>query len=227
MTVGLEFVEVRTTVASVRAGDFLVVLDGWALPSDDDSADHVAACDPKPDAEDSGVYRLSVTALSAPVPVQDRPLLLGEANPYSDDPAMALYPFPEGSAGYRLPDILGMRRVDYLRQFDRRNLICGAEWNLKAAREAYPGIVRGRDVVVLLGAKVCKAAGVAFEPFSVLLKLDTDRLCARVVLPHPSGLCRLWNDEEARPRARAVVRYAREAVALGLLRTEVRDATDF
>lgn len=115
----------------------------------------------------------------------DRVTLVGEANPYGSDPYFALYPSPEGSSGHRLCClILGMARSDYLERFDRVNL-CIGQWNAReAAGKAF--LLVGRKCI-LLGSKVAKAFAVPFTPFT-LFRRDT-----LLVLPHPSGLCRLWN----------------------------------
>lgn len=144
-----------------------------------------------------------------------KPILVGEANPYGGDPRYALYPEPEYSAGGRLCRlIMGLDPREYLRRFDRRNL-CAGKWGSVEARETAAAIGRevsmeyhlrggpGR-VVVLLGSKVCSAFGVRFEPFTALAQGD----CGLVLLPHPSGLCRLWHEPDAINRARRTLRAA-------------------
>lgn len=125
---------------------------------------------------------------------------MGECNPYGGDPHFALYPAPDGCSGHRLCClILRMRRLDYLREFERRNL-CDGGWDARKAREAARQLVGWRAPVVLLGAKVARAFGIdPFEPFTVL----DDRKV--LVLPHPSGLCRSWNDPGAFELARTLV----------------------
>jgi len=139
-----------------------------------------------------------------------RPWLIGESNPYGSDPRAALYPSPSGSAGHRLCcSILGMTAHGYLRAFERRNLVVGAKWSAPAAREAAARILeeRGDAPLVLLGAKVCAAFGVAFQPFSIVggTSLGPTAVPA-AVLPHPSGLSRAWNDPRSRHRARETIR---------------------
>ncbi len=138
-----------------------------------------------------------------------KPLLVGELNPYGADPRYALFPYPERSAGGRLcHKILQTHRADYLRRFDRVNL-CTGSWSLKEARlRAYtlwqerqqPG---NDGKLILLGTKVAAAfahhlTGDFGRPF--------ETVGAQVlVLPHPSGLCRLWNEPGAYERARDAV----------------------
>lgn len=136
-----------------------------------------------------------------------RPLLVGESNPYSSDPDDALLPYPSQSAGARLcRDILGMTREAYLAAFDRCNLVRGQKWSVPVARaEARRiSVERRGGVCVLLGAKVAAAFGVPTSPFAVYD--DPGASATRlVVLPHPSGLCRVWDEDGAMQRARDFV----------------------
>lgn len=137
--------------------------------------------------------------------------LVGECNPYGGDPQFALYPAPDGCSGHRLCClILGMGRKDYLETFERVNL-CVDKWSLPAARASATNIILerlGHCRLILLGSKVCQAFGVPFVPFTV-----ADEIMLR--LPHPSGLCRLWDEAGAVQKARsAVAAFAPEMAAL-------------
>lgn len=135
-----------------------------------------------------------------------RPLLVGELNPYGSDPRRALAPLPPGAAGGRLCKVLGMSPKEYLKAFDRANL-CVGDWDDDRARDRARSLLRSpRAGFVLLGAKVCRAFGVAFDPFTV--SGDVGDRGIFVVLPHPSGRCRLWNDPASAERARELVRRA-------------------
>ncbi len=140
-----------------------------------------------------------------------RPLLVGESNPYGADPRYALYPYPETSAGGRLCfKVLGLTRREYLARFDRVNL-CAGKWSLPEARKKALELSESHDVIVFLGAKVCKAFDCKFEPFWVSTPFTIDGVLSaqrRVMLPHPSGLSRAWNEPGAFERARAVLREA-------------------
>ena len=133
------------------------------------------------------------------------PILVGEANPYGGDPDYALYPSPEGCSGHRLCClILGMRRADYLREFGRVNL-CPHRWDAREARDHAEQLKCVNSRRILLGAKVCRAFGFKFAPLAV----ETYGVCGTkraLILPHPSGLCRLWNEA-------GMVERTREAVA--------------
>lgn len=127
-------------------------------------------------------------------------LLVGEHNPYGSAPGFELYPAPQRSAGYRLCCvILGYPRREYLETFDRCNLVVAPKWSAPAAREAATKLKHDRRV--LLGAKVAAAHGVPFTPFEAV-KGEGWR---GVVLPHPSGRCRLWEEAGAYGRAREAV----------------------
>jgi hypothetical protein len=126
-------------------------------------------------------------------------LLVGEANPYGGDPGMALYPLPERASGHRLcVDIMQLSHRDYLQRFDRINL-SPFRWRTKEALQHAGEIMRSGQRCVLLGAKVAKAFGYQFIPF---VTIDLRFL----ILPHPSGLCRLWNQPGAYDRARLALR---------------------
>lgn len=143
-----------------------------------------------------------------------KPLLVGEDNPYGSDPQYALYPRPLNASGDRLArKVMGLTAREYLRRFDRVNL-CAGKWSAKEASRRAGELVReGRDVYVLLGAKVARAFGATtFEPFTSRT-LNVWGPKAKVVdppsssqtvifLPHPSGRCTLWNVAGAFDRAR-------------------------
>jgi hypothetical protein len=110
---------------------------------------------------------------------------------------MALHPLPVRSAGGRLQQMSGLSRGDYLRVFDRRNVLTG-EWSGARARDAAPALreeLRGRTVV-LLGSPVNSVmrGGTEYElapPFRWTPDGHGGWL-ARV--PHPSGLNHFYND---------------------------------
>lgn len=152
-----------------------------------------------------------------------RVLLLGMNNPLSDEPRFDLFPYPEGSAGYRLWKMLpdGTRRRDYLAAFERRNLLRAREWDGSAAREAARALLpelAGR-VVVVLGTQVRTALDL--RPAEPLSFHEEVLGCGRlrwVAFPHPSGRNRWFNQPENRARAR-------ELLAL-LYRASAADAAD-
>lgn len=129
---------------------------------------------------------------------------MGESNPYSDEAMLDLLPWPRGAAGDRVRRLLGMTDREYLGAFDRVNLVRlvrrRGPWDAATAAVAAMRLrdrAVGRDFV-LLGARVCLAFGVPYEPFT----RPGPRLW---VLPHPSGRCRAWNDRAAAGRARRLL----------------------
>jgi hypothetical protein len=146
-----------------------------------------------------------------------RVVLVGEANPYGADPDYALFPAPDGCAGHRLCVlILGMRRREYLDTFERVNL-CPNRWAMKEARQHAQKLWVQPKKFILLGAKVARAWEIdPFEPFTFHDGGTT------LVLPHPSGLCRLWYEPGAYERARSCVAELAPEIAhlLGVACTE-------
>jgi hypothetical protein len=143
-----------------------------------------------------------------------KPLLVGEANPYGADPRYALYPYPERASGDRLCRlVMGLEPREYLRRFDRVNL-CPQRWSAPKARENAGEIMAGEhQKIVLLGSKVAGAFGLEYKPFTVTFPKNPefkDMALARslTILPHPSGLCRIWNEPGAFDKARAALTAA-------------------
>lgn len=149
-----------------------------------------------------------------------QPVLVGELNPYGSNPAHALFCWPPNSAGERLQRrVFAMWRAEYLAL--KRHNLCTGKWSDRAAREAasalqllYPPQDHG---FVLLGSKVAAAFHVPFVPFSVQRGTDPGDDRNHVVLPHPSGRCRLWNRAGAYEEARALVAAQFPDVPLGAL----------
>jgi hypothetical protein len=102
---------------------------------------------------------------------------------------------------------MGLSVKDYIRGFERANL-CAGEWSMREAREAAREIgsramtEQSGRTWILLGSKVCAAFGVDYLPFTWLSTAKT------VVLPHPSGRARAWNEPGAFDRAREVLTRA-------------------
>lgn len=141
-----------------------------------------------------------------------KPILVGESNPYGADPYYALYPSPDGSAGWRLCCLIfRMHRKDYLESFERVNL-CAGPWRVREAREKASELaVREGARLVLCGSKVCSAFGLPFQPFHEVEQQGGGRM---LILPHPSGLCRLWTHEAFKTARRVVVELAPELAAV-------------
>lgn len=133
--------------------------------------------------------------------IRAKPTLVGEANSLGADPSFALYPMPERCSGERLCClVLGMYKRDYLSYFRRLNL-CPNEWSAKRARWRAAEIALEGGKLVLLGAKVAASFGALYEPFMVRKMMRCGHGEA-LVLSHPSGRCRTWNDPLSFQRTR-------------------------
>jgi uracil-DNA glycosylase len=137
-----------------------------------------------------------------------RPLIVGEA------PARTTVGAPAftGPAGRRIAALAG---VDDLRDaFDAVNLL--DRWPGRQGKGAAFPPAQGRDAarallervgrrrpLVLAGRRVAAAFGLRALPY-----LERGDLAGRPVwvLPHPSGVCRWWNDPANRDRAAALLR---------------------
>ena len=122
-----------------------------------------------------------------------RVLLVGEQLAHGGNPRFALYPSPPNSAGARLARILGLLPNEYLERFERVNL-CADAWDTVEAEISAYRVKSSRPLgsgVVLLGRKAQLAFGWKRPRYEVSLSS-----CGLYVLalPHPSGLCREWND---------------------------------
>lgn len=133
-----------------------------------------------------------------------RPVLIGMNNPLRTEPHFALYPAPPRCTGHRIWQMLhertGCSTRDYLRSFDRRNLLDELTWDERRAREASAGLWReleGRRVAVL-GASVRRVLWLVDSP--PLRWQHTDGV-DWFLLPHPSGLNRWYNDPVCREAA--------------------------
>lgn len=147
-------------------------------------------------------------------------LLVGEDNPYTDVPEMALHPDLKGAAGSRLALILETPPATFAAAFARVNL-CAGGWDRAAAGAAADALFKEQALsgqpTILLGARVCRAFGLEFRSFSTFeavrwLGLEGgggEALTMRgAILPHPSGRCRIWNEPANRAMAAATVAAA-------------------
>lgn len=148
-----------------------------------------------------------------------RPLLLGEAPAANGDPDRPLsglpsrricrclgVPFDDGAEAYR----------QVLARFRVRNTIRSREdaypWSAPAARrhaeEWLPDYLRGgAPVIVCLGRRAAGAIG-HHGPWYEWRESDGELRYASVLVPHPSGLNRAWNDPKTTARFRAALEQA-------------------
>jgi len=163
--------------------------------------------------EHAGVCR---TAFPGAPEACGRVLLVGELNPISSQPDDALYCEPAGCSGHRLQDfVLALPRLHYLAMW--RTNLCRGEWRIGPARERAAELVRPESpwrTIVMLGRRVAGAFGEAkLAPFTAVG--GPDRTATLVSIPHPSGLCRAWNDPLAARRARDLLAKLEPGVPWG------------
>lgn len=137
-----------------------------------------------------------------------RPLLVGQAPGPKSDPAEPL----SGRCGARLAALCGLELDQFLRAFERVNLVerfhgkagKGDVFNLiRARRKAIKLLVEGTATnrrVVLLGDGVARAFSV--ENYELLKWRHTAAL-SYAVAPHPSGVNHWFNDPDNVDAARA------------------------
>lgn len=139
-----------------------------------------------------------------------RPMIIGECSPKGE---RALSPDRTNSSGERLWKIVNayaeISKDDFVRDFDLRNLCCQS-FNMVEARataELIKNHIEPDARVFLLGQKVQAA-------FNLLSPIDKP-VCHLVngaffhCIPHPSGLCRDYNDPEIRKRVGYLITTAR------------------
>lgn len=127
-------------------------------------------------------------------------VIVGEVNPYSIDPKYALFDYPVNSAGWCLrTKIFQVRRSTYL-GMHRINL-CSGTWDIKQARAYAQEILNSESdcFFILLGRKV---TGAFFEGKDLPAAMTASG--NMLILPHPSGINKVWN-AETRAQARALL----------------------
>ncbi len=132
-------------------------------------------------------------------------VVVGEDNPWGNDPRMALFHLPRHASGNRLREHMGLTDAQYV-ALAKINL-CPEKWAMKVARAVAGEIKVRSDIrcVIMLGAKVKRAfdmqdvnffsAGHGHKAGPLLISL-----------PHPSGRNLLWNHPTARERAQLLLR---------------------
>lgn len=128
-------------------------------------------------------------------------VIIGMNNPESDDPAHALWTQPAGCTGHRLWRMAtartGISEEQWLAATDRRNL-CIGEWDLRRAwaqADAWREELRSRTVL-MLGVEVMLAmreSGIGTPGSEHLMYFHWREDVDWCLLPHPSGLNRVWN----------------------------------
>lgn len=137
-----------------------------------------------------------------------RPVLLGMNNPISSTPGHELFPHPTGCTGWRVWQLLRLKddtitRRQYLNGFERVNLVRGLVWDRTEADRAasnLPSLYSGR-IIVVFGEECRRAIGL---PKLLVHPIEQHGVTWRQ-LPHPSGRCTWYNDEEARDLAASLL----------------------
>lgn len=162
-------------------------------------------------------------------------LLIGQAPGPNTDPEYPLYPVPRTSAGGRLCTLLGMTKGEYLRTFDRCNLLPYFPGRSRIRDDSFPmpaarlaarvmrPLLRGRHVV-LVGRKVASAFDLQeadwFSPVQLRCGprhavTDCPGVATAMVVPHPSGRNHWYNSDDNREAARVALRAFAEKVDVG------------
>lgn len=141
-----------------------------------------------------------------------KPVLLGLNNPHSTDPSKALGVEPANASGHRLWSMMwqaGFGREpaleilpeDYEEGFDRYNLLDQEVFrHVDFTIERYQFIMdrlEGRTVV-MCGTNVPRALDLPHTGFHIQPRNTS--LFTYYIIPHPSGLCREYNDPEMRSK---------------------------
>lgn len=143
-------------------------------------------------------FMLGASRIDGPDPTR-RVLIVGEVNPYGQDPSYALYHLPERAAGHRLQSvIMGVEARRWYLPMWRTNL-CTTSWEKGDAIERVK-VLLGADApwttVVMLGVKVAKAFAFhtgqdakAFQDYASFRPPgpSSGPAIRFVALPHPSG----------------------------------------
>lgn len=135
-------------------------------------------------------------------------VLLGMNNPLSDNLRHALFPYPVGSTGWRIWQLLRIKdetitRGQYLEGFDRVDLVLGLEWSNDLALQRasrLPSLYAGRTIVVF-GDACRRAIGL---PKMLIHPVELHGVTWRQ-LPHPSGRCLWYNDIESKNLAASLL----------------------
>ncbi len=141
-------------------------------------------------------------------------LVVGISNPHSDDPKDALSPIYPGSAGSRLfqmarevsPESSRLTEIEYLEGVDRVNLSDDHNnWSREVADKTALNIKENNTErkIVLLGGMVYLAFFRGpIRPYHEWFYSGENYFC---VVPHPSGMNRLYNDAQMRYKTGRVI----------------------
>lgn len=130
-----------------------------------------------------------------------RTILLGMCNPNADGDPLSIH----DGAGKRLFEMSGMPEEVYLKRFIRLNLVDSVQWDSEKAKAGAGRFLRSLErgrIVVVLGKQVALALGVGLTNFFDDMEVKTRRF---ILIPHPSGRCRLYNDKKTVAKVRKLL----------------------
>jgi hypothetical protein len=114
------------------------------------------------------------------------------------------------STADKLVIMSGLTREQFMRTFDRRNVLDAEVWDQRSARQAGERLKKKLSgKVVVLGREVWRALGFhnrSDEWFSVRVENDV----SYVLVPHPSGVSHWYNDAK---NVKRVERFLRDLIA--------------
>ena len=145
--------------------------------------------------------------------------LMGQAPPHYGGSLYALYPYPKGCAGYNLCSRMGLGRREYLRLFDRENVLDdfpgadagGDKFPLSVAKKAVLSKMprlHGRKVLIV-GIGTSKAFNLKDPEFLTWGDIELGPFKFEgAIVPHTSGRNRWWNEPENAAKGEAFLRSA-------------------
>ena len=149
--------------------------------------------------------------------IKRRYVVVGIDSPYSDKRSEALSPLVPRSAGEKFWQMTGLTKEQYAQAFDRDNLFFWLDKrrSIERRRDAARAVICRVDEtipdvrIIALGKVVAEAFGMVNTQVPLVWRGHT------VLVPHPSGLNRWYNDKSNARRARVFVeRVAKDAMRL-------------
>lgn len=150
-------------------------------------------------------------------------IILGEAPgnyPKYDHERHALFPYPARCSGARLCEFMGMRRSEYI-DIRRRNLLDfypgklgkGARFPIGEARKAVTAIYAQNELtgsnILLVGMRLAEVFGYKGEE---ILTWHHRKAYNYAIVPHTSGICRWWSNEDNKEQGVAFLHRVAEQV---------------
>ena len=142
---------------------------------------------------------------------QVRGLIVGENPGPNTHPDLPLFPWPDTSSAGRLLSMSRLTPGEYLGGLYRRN-VCRSAWSRFEAKATARELVTvlfdmPRDLAVIIcGVKAATAFG--FEGYDYWDPIRLESRQTAVIIPHPSGLNRMYNDPTNRELTGAWLRWA-------------------